>query len=147
MHSPTNRKTAVLKEIGREFSKFRRRHRGGKGSGYPKALRELALSGLAQGSSPSEVSEAAGVTGESLRNWRRSDRRVPLPGPVRPVELKVVESRGPVPTEIPASREESIALTPPEPIARISLRSGVQMALPVSALSERLIGLLMGGAA
>lgn len=141
MRSTTNQKIAVLREIRREFSSFRRCHQGGRGSGYPKALRALALSGLNQGNSPFEVSEAAGVTSESLRNWRSSEG-TSVAEPARPMELNLVEKREPLSTAVPASS----SFTPPEAIARISLRSGVQLALPVSALSERLIGLLMGGA-
>lgn len=136
-----NRKTAVLKEIKREFSNFRSCHQGGNGGGYPQALRELALSGLKQGSAPHDVSEAAGVTVESLRNWRRGAQGGSVTEPALPVELKLVESREPLPAEAPASP----FIAPPEAIARISLRSGVQMTLPVSALSERLISLLTGG--
>lgn len=147
MDSPTNQKIAVLTEIRQVFSDFRRSNRGGKGRGYPKALRMLAVSALKQGVSPSEVSEAAGVTSESLRNWRRL---APEQGAfaasqiVRPVELTLLESREPLPAPPPASAVKDI--TPPSrrgPIARIKLRSGVRMSLPVSALSERLISLLM----
>jgi transposase-like protein len=147
MQNRTNRKSAVLKEIKREFSAFRRGRQGRKGNGYPRGLRDLAVSGLEQGSSSSEVSEAAGVSGESLRNWRRDAQRAGVGSPTQPVELELVESKETLPGEGPLPCEAGASLAHSEAIARIHFRSGVQMALPVSALSDRLIGLLMRGAA
>jgi hypothetical protein len=143
MQSPTTRKIAVLKEIRVGFSRYRRGNQGCRGSGYPTALKELAVSALHQGCTSSEVSEAAEVTGESLRNWRGSVKGVSVAREIRPVELKLVESRDPSLAPTPSSLEKGLSS---EAIARIELRSGVRMTLPVSALSERLLSLLMGGA-
>lgn len=94
MRDQTNQKSAMLKEIRREFSSFRRRHRDGRGGGYPQRLKDMALSGLKQGGSSWEVSRAAGVSGESLRLWRRDVKKAGAVPPDRPVELQLVESRG-----------------------------------------------------
>lgn len=148
MGSSTIQKTAVLSKVRLEFSNFRRsRHQGGKGNGYPKALQRLAVAALEQGGTPSEVSDAAGVTSESLRNWRRSIRGASCVGQARPVELQLLESRELLSPPIPPSPEKSISAPSSEAgaMARIELRSGVGMVLPVSALSERLISLLTGG--
>lgn len=152
MESAVTRRTAVLGDIREEFAGFRRSHQGGKGRGYPQALRDLAVSAMRQGSSPREVSEAAGVTCESLRNWRKSspgrEPRVADEQSARPVELTLLESRESRPpfAAISVSPEKDVLRVLPEPLARIRFASGTRMTLPVSALSERLISLLNRGA-
>lgn len=113
---------------------------------YPKALKDLAVSALEQGHAQSEVARAAGVSEGSIKNWRKSkklEKSVPLDKQKRPLELKLIEGREVVPAP---SLENRIPSAPSEAIARIEFCSGVRIALPVSALSERLLGLLQGDA-
>jgi transposase-like protein len=133
----------ILSKIRVVFSE-RRRDQSHK-RWYPKALKDLAVSALEHGHAQSEVARAAGVSEGSIRNWRKSKkverRSFPLDKQKRPLELKLIEGREVVPAP---SLESGISNAPSEAIARIEFRSGVRIALPVSALSERLFGLLQG---
>ena len=132
MRSSTSQKSEILKDLEYQFSTFRHKHQG-KRLRYPKPLRGLAVAALEHGNSWFEVSQAAGVTSRSLRNWRSSNNVATLARKAQPVELKLVESR-----------DAQLAATPSDAIVQIELRSGVRMAFPVSALSERLLSLLQG---
>jgi hypothetical protein len=146
MNKTVIRNKGVLKQIRLGFSRLRR-DQPGKWSGYPEALKVLTLSAIEQGYSFSEVAYAAGVSEESIRNWRKSDATPPpIPEKIRPLELKVVKSHEAFPSSIPRSPENNASIPAPEAIARIELRSGVRMTIPASALSDRLVRLLMGDA-
>jgi hypothetical protein len=143
MSKSTIRSQQVLKEIRRRFLSFRRDH-GGKRSGYPKAIKELALSGLEQDCTHSEVALAAGVSVGAIRLWRKSlgtsDSIAQNP---RPVELKLIQSR----QELSAPPSAPIAAHPTsEAVVHIEFRSGARMTVPASAVSERWLNLLMGDA-
>jgi hypothetical protein len=136
----------VLSEIKLGFLMFRR-DRGGKRSQYSKPVQALAISGLARGCTPSEVARAAGVSEGSIRNWRKSKgSALSISQKARPLELKLVESREAFPTSL---HDRGLADASPATtgtMAHIEFRSGARMTVPVSALTEQLISLLMGGA-
>jgi transposase-like protein len=134
----------ILEKVRVVFSE-RRRDQNHK-RWYPKALKDLAVSALEQGYTQSEVARAASVSEGSIRNWGKLDKSKKsstLDKQKRPLELKLIESKEIVPAP---SLESGIPSAPSEAIARIEFRSGVRIALPVSALSERLFGLLQGDA-
>lgn len=131
----------ALKDIERRFSRFRHEHQGER-LRYPKPLQELAVAALEQGHTWIEVSRAAGVTSRCLRYWRNLTKtKNRLTRKTRPLELKLVESRGAQSIATTATHDEPITN---HAEVRVELRSGVRMTLPVSALSERLINLLQG---
>jgi hypothetical protein len=108
----------VLARIKRQFSRNRE---------YPiqESLKKLAIFGLDAGLSPKEIANAAGVSSQSIVNWRKQLQPAP-------VELNVVES---APT--PARQPE---------IVRIHFRSGIIVELPASRLDTELLISLAKGA-
>jgi hypothetical protein len=107
----------VLARIKRQFS-------GNREYPFQESLKKLAISGLDAGCSPKDIARAAGVSRQSIVNWRKQLQ-------ASPVELKIVES---APT--PAGQPE---------VARIHFRSGVVVELPASRLdTEFLLSLAKG---
>jgi hypothetical protein len=133
----------ILSEIRLGFLMFRRDH-GGKQRGYPKAIKDRAVSGIERGCTHSEVAQAAGVSEESIRSWRNSMGTTrSIAQEPRPVELKLVQTQEEL-SILPQDRGPPGATA--GATAHIEFRSGARMTVPVSALSEQLLCLLMGGA-
>jgi len=114
-------------QILRQISQLATRHRQGNGKRvhFPDSLKDLVVSAVEMGYSKAEVAKSAGVSGQAVANWA---------GCIRPRELKVIGA-------IPAPAEEPLTGA----VARIHFRSGMQIELPVSALSSSLITMLSGG--
>ncbi len=129
--------TKALNEIKRAFSHERQAGLN-RGRGYSQKARELALSSVRAGQAPVRVAEAAGISSQSLINWRH-ERRKRTQGPL-PVELALVDS--PRPADIARGDLENET----EQKIRICFRSGASMELAVSRLDARLIAALNLGA-
>jgi len=131
-----NQDSKALREIQREFSRRRRVKPGLRLTPVPSTLRRLALSALKRGHAPSEVAVAAGISRQSLANWERQAGKAARLE--RPVRLKLVEER--VSAAAAPKMPESGAM------ARVALRSGVTVELPVSSLEPKWLLALGGGA-
>ena len=98
---------------------------------YRAELRELALRALDAGHLPVAVAKAAGVSPQSIHNWRRSVAKSSVP-----VELKVVEELAP---------KQGVDRTL-DAWGRLHFRSGAMLELPLAFIDLRLFALLNGGA-
>ena len=78
----------ILKRIAREFSKYRDQH-GGKRVRSSSELKLLAMSALEAGLSIHDVAMAAGVSGWTISNWKKT-HGTPVPK-VACRELKLIE--------------------------------------------------------
>ena len=116
-------KDPILAEVRLRFSKKGR----SAGRAYRADQRKLALRALDAGRSVGAVAAAAGVSRQSVLNWKKC-----IAGQAAPVELQVV-------AEPPTAISENI-------MARVLLRSGAVLEIPLARLDARLLALLGGGA-
>ena len=124
----------ILRRIEGVFSRVRpNRYR------VPMDLKELAVSALGYGHDAGAIAKAAGVSKPTIANWERWVKAHTASPSAAPVQLKVIDR----------------VVTPPTPeadpsvvyaVARIILRSGVRVELPVGALDAKLLLALNGGA-
>ena len=128
-----SRGSKVLREIRRRFSRRRSEGRGA-GHAVPNELRELALSALRGGHTAGQIAQAAGISGQSVVNWRRQMTQAAATDGA--VELELIDGQK------PASPEPGQEVA----MARISLRSGVTVELPASMLESSLLLALNGSA-
>lgn len=124
----------ILKKIALKFSHHRRRNNGRRS--YPPTLRNLVLSAVDVGASAESVAKAAGISPQSVGNWRTTS---PV---VAPQELKVVTTRK---ARRASPTDSAVAAATDDPSARIVLCSGAVIELPVAALTASLIVVLNGG--
>src|SRR5271165_3698280 len=117
----------MLKRVANTFGSHRRRNHGR--ASYSKPLKDLALSAVESGLAADAVSQAAGISPQSLTNWQRS-----LEARVRPRELRLEEN-------VSAGSTMNAAFDQ-LPQARIRLCSGVSIEVPVSAVTASLIAAL-----
>jgi len=117
----------ILAEVKERFS---RRERGS-GRFSRAELRALALRALAAGHSAGTVAAAAGVSRQSVLNWKRCVARI-----AAPVELQVVEGPPLGAGDVPA-RDDT---------ARLRFASGAVLEFPFSQIDSRFLALLNGGA-
>ncbi len=147
MHEALSSRSPVLRQIRRGFFKYRRDH-AGKTHIHSDHLRQLVSAALNQGHSSAAVGEAAGLSSNTILNWRReasagSRRKAPPRKAVRrkavplPVELTVVNDRGDVPPPIEAA--------PATSLIRIIFRGGAVMECAATALTAELVAALHGG--
>lgn len=95
------------------------------GRRIPKQLRSLALTALREGHTPGAIAQAAGVSRQTVVNWKRASV-AELTDPVpTPVELKVIDA----PDQAGRAGETAAA--------RITLCSGVTVELPAVLLDVR----------
>ena len=137
MHKSNGQQSQILKKISLDFSRHRRRRRGR--SWYPASLKDLALRAVNVGITPGQVARAAGVSPQSMSNWRGAG----VEAAEAPRELKVIAAE----TEEPllSSRASGAMLGNVANWARIELRTGIRIEIPVSALSGPMLAALMGG--
>ena len=122
----------LLEKIDQKFRGFRRRRTAGR-LRYPSNLRQLALTAVKGGTSAAAVARSAGVSEQSICNWlKENDEEVPQ-------ELTIVSK-----TPLSASSGDGLA-GGADATARIHLRSGVLIEVPVGALTPALIGAINGG--
>jgi transposase-like protein len=113
-----------LREITKAYKAFRRVN-GGRGW-YPVELRGMVLAAIKGGEAISAVARAAGVCEQSLNNWRKE-------AIVTPRELSVIGEK---------ARSQAADMA-----ARIHLRSGVAIEVPVAALTAEFMLVLASGGA
>ncbi len=117
-----------LKQIRREFLIHRRGK--SKGKSYPPRLRALAMEGIAAGIAGIRIAKAAGISNQSLVNWRKD-----------------YASRARAPQELVIVEDESSSVASPTPTASnhlvsIQFRSGIRMELsPVILTAELMLRL------
>lgn len=121
----------ILKRVELAFARYRRRSDGRRS--YPDQLKELAMSAVAAGVTPEAVARAAGVSSQSVSNWHRAGLVSETP-----CELKIVGSRNSQPDDRSEAMANALAA------ARIVLRSGVTIELPIGALTGAMIEVLNG---
>jgi transposase-like protein len=121
--------TKILDAIRHEFSRRR-------GRPIPEGLRRLALEAVRHGHTASEIARAAGISRQSVRNWKRAVDVIRTTPPARPtpVELKVIDA----PARSHCGVDESVAT------ARITLKSGAIVEMPGSLLDVRWLVALNG---
>jgi hypothetical protein len=146
MREALSTRTPILRQIRRGFFKYRRDHLG-KSHIHSDHLRQLVSAALSQGHSSVVVGKAAGLSSNTILNWRAqasaADVRKSAPRKaVRrktvsvPVELTVVKSRRIVPPPMEAA--------PATSLIRIILRGGAVMECPGNALTPELVAALQG---
>jgi hypothetical protein len=120
--------TRILDAIGREFSQR-------SGRRVSQRLKELAVSALHKGHTATEIARAAGVSSQSVVNWKKTSDGVSAPKSRLPIELKVVEER----VLLDKAVEERLS------IVRILLRSGAVVEVVASSLDPSWLIALNGG--
>lgn len=124
MRKEDHRVDSQLAKISHEFSLHRRGKK--KSKSYPRRLRALAMTGVAAGIPGLRVAKAAGISAQSLGNWRKEHAA----STTSPRELVVVD------------QEESLTaasnLSANHPVS-IRFRSGIRMELSPMALTAELI--------
>lgn len=142
MRNDRNGPVLVLKKLAREFSNFRRSRGGnGKRCWYSDGLKSLALGAMQSGCSTKQIAEATEVSSQSITNWRRASQSI--------VKEKIVIDEGPRELQVlvgsndtedsEKSFDGAIQSRTAQPMVRLKFRSGVQMVLPVKALSFELL--------
>ena len=115
----------VLEEIKQSFSKWNRENHKG---GCSAALKRLAIAAVESGHSASEVGRAAGVSGQSITNWRKREKSIAAP------------------TELKLSAVEPVPSAGDSPLLRIYFRSGASVEIPPSHFTAQLVAILNSGA-
>lgn len=125
-----------LARIDRAFRAFRRRRPAGP-LNYPPKLKRLAVQAVRHGNSIGRVARSAGVSEPSIGNWLKVHKEEV------PQELTLVpDGSSPV---VPLSIDDQGAREAAP--ARIFLRSGAVIEVPVGALTSSLIAAINGGCA
>ena len=129
MKSRSKKQVSALEQVAWEFSNYRNqsgRGPGSKGCRYPHALKSQVIRTLRSGWPASEVAKSAGISKHSVVKWQKASKVSELTTPPR--ELRVL-------VDNVESAECPIQSTIVSPMARLKFGLGVQLELPVSALS------------
>lgn len=121
----------ILRRIEEVFSRVRpNRYR------VPTELKELAVSALRSGHDAKAIAKAAGVSRQTVVNWESGMRSASAVAPA-PVQLKVIEKAA---MSARPDTDPSVVCA----VAKIVLRSGVRVEMPVGALDAKLLLVLSG---
>jgi transcriptional regulator with XRE-family HTH domain len=135
-----SRDQKILAHVRAAFVNLRKRN-GREQTWYPEELKKLVLEALTRGLSQFEVAQAAGISVNSIKNWKNG-RKSPAKKSAAPVELKLVERR----ESVAMNQADAFSVRSPSGDARIWFQSGVIIELPTSYLTQELLGILMRGA-
>ena len=127
--------TKLLKEIIHEFS-IQRQNGPVKRRGYPKRLRKLVLSAVDVGHRLSRVTDAAGISRQTLMNWQDDEQKESKRTP--PMELQLVKEQRETGSACAVAQNQN------EQKLRIHFRSGAIMEIPISSFNAPLVAALNG---
>jgi hypothetical protein len=129
MKSGSKKQVPALERLAREFSNYRDQsglYPGSKGCRYPQALKDQVIKTLQSGWAPSEVAKSAGIGKQSIVKWRKASKVSGLTVPPR--ELRLLADKV---ENVESPNQSTIS----SPMARLKFGLGVEVELPVSALS------------
>jgi hypothetical protein len=130
MTKRTAAQARILKQLSLAFARNKRRNHGRQT--YSPQLRDMALGAIDAGIGAKSVAKVAGISAQSVLNWKR---HVPAPR-----ELKLVAT-------VEAAPAPALQKPVGAPVtARVTLRSGALIEVPASALTVELIAALNVGA-
>lgn len=125
MRNDIEERRSAFKQLAREFSKCRRSRQW-----YSADLKRRAIGLVRSGSAAADVAGVLKISVQSISNWQKTFHSL---GAEAPVELQVRSEE--------RSRGDGAFSTPAEPfaLARLCFGSGVEVHLPVAALTIELL--------